>query len=126
MNSSYQMLRATYHHNSWHNGLESKRKEKLLTLKAEKKEFDKMWNKPFDYMKKAYSKARTKPQVSLLILKFFLLKFPHVLLSLETAEKDEQFFKGVQPIKQTNGSVLKEGEQGWLELQTPKMESEEI
>ena len=45
---------------------------------------------------------------------------------LETAEKDEQFFKGVQPIKQTNGSVLKEGEQGWMELQTPKMESEEI
>ena len=78
-------------------------------------------------MKKAYSKARTKPLVSLLILKFFLLKFPHVLLSfLETAEKDEQFFKGVQPIKQTNGSVLKEGEQGWMELQTPKMESEEI
>ena len=45
---------------------------------------------------------------------------------LETAEKDEQFFKGAQPIKQTNGSVLKEGEQGWMELQSPKMESEEI
>ena len=45
---------------------------------------------------------------------------------LETAEKDEQFFKGVQPIKQTNSSILKEGEQGWMELQTPKMESEEL
>ena len=34
---------------------------------------------------------------------------------LDTIEKDDQFFKGVQPVQQVNGTILKEGEQGWME-----------